>query len=136
MQNLELEAEQTFDRGTPSARRFNLRENGASEKEIDFLLHRRVELNAMTSDQLVRWIERKLRKHGVRKVIPNAETLARQYRARIQGIEIRQAVAKMQAKVGTIPVPADLAKKIAEFLKKNPYASWDSAVAAIAERRR
>jgi hypothetical protein len=134
VQELGLEAEETFDRGATSARSLNLRENGASEQEIEFLLDRRVELNAMTSDQLVRWIERKLREHSIRKVIPNAETLARQYRAHIQGIKIRHAVAKMQAKVDAVPVPADLTKKIAEFLKKHPYASWDSAVAAIAER--
>jgi hypothetical protein len=134
VQELGLEAEGTFDRGTRSARRFNLRENGAREEEIEFLLDRRVELNAMTSDQLVRWIERKLSEHGILKVIPNAETLARQYCAHIQVIEIRHTVAKMQAKVDAIPVPANLANNVAEFLKEHPYASWDTAVALIAKR--
>jgi hypothetical protein len=132
VRDLGLEAEQTFDRGSASARRFNLRENGATEEEIEFLLRQRVELNALTSDKLVTWIERKLRAHGVRKVIPNAETLARAYRGRLQGINISQAVAKMQAKAGAITVPADLAEKVSAFFNKHSYASWDSAIAAIA----
>jgi hypothetical protein len=46
---LDLEPEAVFDGGTTSARRFNLSENGATEEEIEFLLHRRVDLNAMTN---------------------------------------------------------------------------------------
>jgi hypothetical protein len=47
VRQLRLQAEDTFDRGTASARRFNLRENGATEEEIEFLLRQRVELNAL-----------------------------------------------------------------------------------------
>ena len=55
--------------------------NGANEEEIDFLLGgRRVELNAMTSDQFVTFIEEKLEEHGVAKVIPDEELLAEAYR--------------------------------------------------------
>jgi hypothetical protein len=133
---LDLEPEQTFDRGTASARRFNLRENGATEEEIEFLLHRRVELNAMTSDKLVAWIEQKLRAHRIRKVVPDAKTLVRAYRARVQGYKIRSAIAKMQAQADTVAVPADLTKKVAAFLKKHPHASWNSAIAVIAEQER
>ena len=53
-----------------------LKENGATEEEIEFLLRRRVELNAFTSDQLVEWIEEKLEEHGVEKVVPEEDTLA------------------------------------------------------------
>jgi hypothetical protein len=131
---LDLEPEQTFDRGTASARHWNLRENGATEEEIEFLLRQRVELNALTSDRLVAWIEQKLHAHRIRKVVPDAKTLLRAYRARVQGIEIRKAVATMQAQADTVSVPADLAKKVAAFLKKHPHASWNSAIAAIAEQ--
>ena len=62
----------------------NLRTNGASEEEVEFLcgaFHwpyyrgRRVELNAFASDQLVAWIEQKLRATGVKKIIPGDEVL-------------------------------------------------------------
>ena len=62
------------------AARLNLRENGATLEEIDFLIHRRVELNAFASDQLIEWIERKLEQHGVSKVVPDNDTLADAYR--------------------------------------------------------
>jgi len=39
------------------ARRINLRQNRATSEEAEFLLHQRVELNALTSDQLVAFIE-------------------------------------------------------------------------------
>ena len=62
-----LQSEQAFDTGTRNRRAANLRENGATEPEIEFLLDNRVELNAMTSDQLVAFVEGKLRQHGVKK---------------------------------------------------------------------
>jgi hypothetical protein len=133
VRELDLQPEDTFDRGDEDARSRNLRENGASEEEIEFLLDQRVELNALTSDQLIAWIERKLAEHGIRKIVPDREMLDRQYRARVRGHEIVRAIAKMEANAGKIKVPRDLAKQVAAFLKKHPYASWDSAVAAIAK---
>ena len=58
---------------------YRLRINGATEAEIEFLLEgpegvgRRVELNAMTSDQFIAFVERKLEEHGVAKVVPNTD---------------------------------------------------------------
>ncbi len=43
--------------------RWNLRENGATPEEIEFLLEQRVELNAFASDELIDWIEGKLEDH-------------------------------------------------------------------------
>ena len=47
-----LETEAVFDSGDEYQRRRNLRENGATPEEIDFLLKERVELNAMASDDV------------------------------------------------------------------------------------
>jgi hypothetical protein len=41
----------------------------------------------------------------------------------------------MKAEADNIKIPRDLAKKVAAFFKKHPYASWDSAIAAIARRQ-
>src|SRR5262249_59710515 len=53
VRELDLQDEEVFDKGRPSVRRANLRENGATGEEIEFLLHRRVERKATNSGQLV-----------------------------------------------------------------------------------
>src|SRR5258708_29361368 len=61
--------------------RENLARNGATPDEIEFLLHKRVELNAFTSDALVAWIEAKLDAYGVtrrsRMIMLSSRTLNR-----------------------------------------------------------
>jgi hypothetical protein len=52
-----------------------LKQNGATEEEVEFLVRDRVELNAFTSRGLVGWLERKLEAAGVRKVVPPPETM-------------------------------------------------------------
>src|SRR5215468_5848838 len=66
----------------------NLRENGATEAEIEFMVRdfdttrstRRVELNAMTSPQFISFVERKLKDHGVKKIVPDKAELTGTYR--------------------------------------------------------
>lgn len=64
----------------------NLWENGATKEEREFLcgarglggyVGQRVELNAFASRPLVEWVEGKLDRHGVRKVVPDDATLER-----------------------------------------------------------
>ena len=49
-------SEDVFDKGSEDARAANLLLNGATEEEVAFLLTRRVELNALASDQLVAFV--------------------------------------------------------------------------------
>jgi len=51
-----------------------------------------VELNAMTSDQLVTFVERKLEHHGIKKVIPDEEELAGAYRLFARSDVVEQIV--------------------------------------------
>jgi hypothetical protein len=74
-----LQSEDVFDRGSPAKNRENLRSNGATAEEIEFLLEQRVELNALASDELVAFIERKLAEQGIAKVIPRKEQLEEAY---------------------------------------------------------
>src|SRR5262245_24340350 len=78
--DLEASAEDAFDRGRDFKKRQNLLQNGATAEEAEFLLRKRVELNAMTSDQLVAFIERKLQEQGVKKIVPNSDLLGETYR--------------------------------------------------------
>jgi hypothetical protein len=84
VEELGLDGEEVFDRGSPEAITANLRGNGATKSEIKYLLQQRVELNAMTSDQLVAFVERKLDDNGVKKLIPSTRLLADAYRCAVE----------------------------------------------------
>ena len=61
--------------------------------KLEFLLNRRVELNALASDQLVGFIERKLAEHGIRKVIPQADLLGDAYRLFVNSARLEKNLA-------------------------------------------
>ena len=127
-------AEAVFDKGSREARSANLRENGATDAEIEFLLNRRVELNALPSDRLVHFVERKLIAHGVRKFVPGTRLLQQTYRTFAHEERARPLVEKALAEAAKGPafaVPANLQDRVAAFLKKNPRCPWDVAVAKI-----
>jgi hypothetical protein len=126
-------SEDVFDRGSEEARAANLRFNGATAEEVEFLLRRRVELNALTSDVLVNFVERKLEAHGVAKVMPRADDLAKAFRLFKEGERIRRLVEKELAKPNKVAVPKDLAKRVRAYLKQHPAEPWDAAVRRFAE---
>jgi hypothetical protein len=133
---LETSAEDAFDRGGDFAKRRNLQLNGATDDEVEFLLNQRVELNALTSDQLVGFIERKLAEHGIRKVIPQADLLGEAYRlfvnsARLEKI-VEEAIEDIEDQ-DDLDAPVDLRERVAEYLQRHPESRWDAAVAAIAD---
>jgi hypothetical protein len=133
-----LQAEAVFDKGDADARRANLLQNGTTEDEAEFLLHQRIELNAMTSRQLVAFVERKLAQHRIRKVVPDSNELAGAYRLfthERQAVEVvKRELAKLNGAAG-IAVPADLAARVAAYLEAHPTSRWDAAVAAICRRQ-
>jgi hypothetical protein len=70
-----------------------LKRNGATNAEIEFLLDgQRVELNAMTSGQLVEFVKRKLVEHGVTKVVPTRAHLDAAYRLAVRSERLRKVV--------------------------------------------
>ena len=122
----------------PGGSRKNLRENGATPQELEFLVRggQRVELNEFTSDHLIDWIERKLKQHGVKKVIPDDETLADAYQRAVLVGKINSHIEEAREKENTTRVPKTLARQVRVLLKKEPTLSWDEAVSRIVERRR
>jgi hypothetical protein len=126
----------------------NLKANGATRKEINFLLSgraqrtkrgvpgQRVELNAMTSDQMVPWLERKIREAGIEKVIPPNEVIEAGYRQllaqkKLHGV-IKAAIPGIERQVQRLPLPSGLVKNVKARLKANPELPWDAALAAEA----
>ena len=136
----------TLGKSDPS---LNLSENGATQDEIDFLcsnrregwyeqnyIGKRVELNAFRSGDFIEWIESKLKEHGIKKVIPDNQTLKSAYRRAAlinilnEKLEmfidvVREEVAKLN--------PQQLTQKTKKLLKQKPEMSWDQAIADIAD---
>jgi hypothetical protein len=146
---LGLETEHQFhSKGDKYALIANLRENGATEAEIAFMFAdfdttrstRRVELNAMTSPKFIAFVERKLKEHGIAKVVPDQDLLAEVYAGlkRGQRLEeaLQQAVEDLQdddEEDGAVDfkVPKDLPRRIRALLKRQPTLRWDAALAEI-----
>ena len=112
-----------------------LRRHGATPDEIDFLRTSRVELNAMTSRQLVNFIEAKLAAHEVAKLVPDAATLERQARRVIEHRLREQALTKLSARIAkqaaAAALPENLAERIAGVFEQYPEIPWDEAVALV-----
>ena len=133
-----LEAEDVYFKSTWAATQ-NLRENGATENEIEFLLHHRVELNAFASDELVAWIEKKLDEHGVTKVVPDDDDLADAYQRARRLAAVQDRIDEVlkdiegEDKDADEKEPDDLRDEIQKRLRKDPKLPWDAVVREIAE---
>jgi hypothetical protein len=114
-----------------------LRECGATEAEIEVLATRRVELNALSSRQLVDLVEAALTEHEVEKVVPDAEDLAAAWRAAKARADIAAAVAKANKlaakRWAKAEAPDDLADQVQALLEDDPSIPWDAALRQIAE---
>ena len=123
--------------GSDHAVAANLRQNGATQEEIQFLLSNRVELNAFASDELVAFIERKLDALGIKKVVPDDATLAlAAERARAKALineKIEEVVEEASEQAKQMAAVADLAASVRALLEQDRELSWDAAVARIVE---
>ena len=130
-----LVSEPYFPKGDPCAVVDNLRLNGATQDEVDFLLSRRVELNAFTSREFIEFIESKLTEHGVKKVVPDDDTLEKAYRRAVQityvngHIEEIEDAAKEHA--DDIDIPDDLGERVRKGLIRDPHLPWDDVIAEL-----
>jgi DNA topoisomerase VI subunit B len=133
---LQDRAEAVFDKGNAEKRAANMRKHGASEDEIRFLLHRRVELNALSSDRFVQFIEGKLAEHGVTKIVPTNDELERAYKLFANGRRIEAIVRDTMHNVSNtdLPIPSNLRFQVQEYLMQNPSCRWDEAVEQVACR--
>lgn len=124
------------------ARQETLAEHGATDEEIEFLAPsdededcRRVELNVMTSPQLVEFVERKLNEYGVAKVVPDDDVIQAHARRLLERALTEKAIAEIAPdiaqKAKRLELPADLADRIEGILVDRPALSWDRATAEI-----
>jgi hypothetical protein len=134
-----LESE-TVEVPNREARRETLERHGATDDEVEFLAPydgfcRRVELNAMTSRDLVEFVEMALRINDVEKVIPDAEVLVSHARHRLEtklsADLLAQHAETISAAAAATELPADLADRVATLLEDEPALSWDQALARL-----
>jgi len=114
-----------------------LRRNGATPADIAFLQrNRRVELNMLTSDQLIELIEAKLIRMGITKVVPDPDLLASAYRRAYQVGILNRALAAAaddaRREATEIDVPDLLVDRVRAYLEEHPEEPWDSAIASLA----
>jgi hypothetical protein len=119
--------------------RLKLDECGANEEECQFLVRRdasggwtgqRVELNAMTSDQFIAWLEEKLGEAGVQKLVPDQATLENAYRRAVRQKRVQEAVEEALSYIDdeeAIPLPDDLEARVREELDGSAK-SWDQVL--------
>ena len=136
-----LETEPVTYHGDPM---WNLRDNGATKEEIEILVQssrygyyegERVELNAMTSEQFIEWLERKLVEAGIEKLIPENETLVSAYRRAVFLQRMQDAQDKVREQIlrQSIEVPDSLANQVRDEINDSPELAWDEVVWNIAE---
>jgi hypothetical protein len=110
-----------------------LRRAGQSSDAVAFLSDQRVELNAMTSRELVDFVERKLKQHGIGKVTPKGARLADAYQMFAASDRLSEAFDQLKEKLEAedqeeIKVPDDLEAQIEKLLKEKPDITWHRAV--------
>ncbi len=112
-----------------------LREHGATDDEVEYLREKRVELNAMTADVFVAFLERKLSENGVRKVVPSNDVMQAHARSVLTRAITNQRLAAMrkeiEAEAAAVALPAKLRAQVTALLKREPELPWDLAVARI-----
>ena len=125
------------ERGSAAKRRANMRHNGATAAEAEYLLDRRVELNALTSEEFIAFVERKLTEHGVGKVVPTKAVLNSTYRMLAQGREVEKVIKRELRKLNghqSVRVPSNLMAQVEDYLRRNPTHRWDKAVASLVRK--
>jgi hypothetical protein len=136
-----------------------LRKNGATPEEVALLRGeqiekrikgkieirfkgKRVELNAMTNPQLIAFLERGLKKHGVRKIIPDEDLLQEEYYQNVweQRVESRmeevEREVEREMEMESFTPPKGLGRKVAHQFKLDDAQSWKDAIGALVQEKK
>ena len=93
----------------------------------------------MTSPQFVTFLERKLKEHGIAKVVPGEDELAEAYKFFRQNLDIEKVIERELKQRKTdedaIEVPDDLAEQVRKILSTRSQLRWDSALYKVAGGR-
>ena len=120
-------------------------EDISDEDWDEWLQTNRVELNAMTTPQLIAWLDQKMADHG--KLIPPTEVLEQELAVRIES-KVRAALTERilrEAKLGEqvaaaiakikLPDGERLARDTGKLFKRRPDSEWRDHIEAVARDR-
>jgi hypothetical protein len=135
VQAMGLDFEKYSPGGDWDKRAETLQRHGATDAEIKRLQKERVELNAMTSGQFVRFVTDQLKAHGVTKLVPDAGTIERHARQVLERTLLNRRLRALQPKIksvaGGVKLPADLRQQVEALLRRDQTLPWDVATARI-----
>jgi hypothetical protein len=84
----------------------------------------------------VAWIEAGLKRHGVKKVVPDERTLETAFRRAaanvLVGRRLEKVIRQARAKARRATLPEGLARQVKARLDADPTSSWDEVVAEVA----
>jgi len=136
---VDLPSEPVYYDQTTNPKIYLRQDCGATSEETEFLVSKRdyrgyqgkrVEINAMTSEQLIEWLDRKLAEHNVKKLVPDAETITVAYKRAVFLNRIREKIEEIVEDIedDTIEILDGLSELVAERLAERPKESWDRIV--------
>jgi hypothetical protein len=112
----------------------------------EWLQTHRTELNAMTTPQLIEWLDEKMETYGSGKLIPPPAVLEEQLKTRVEGkvrSEITERIlreadldAQVDAAIAAIELPdgVALASGVQRMFEGQPDAEWRAHIEVIAEK--
>jgi hypothetical protein len=140
---LEVETIEAKDRRKPVANYVLIQD----DDWMEWLQTHRVELNAMTTPQLIEWLDEKMERFGPGKLIPPAKVLEQDLKARVKGkvrAEITEQIlreagldSQVDAAMAALDLPdgEELASGIQQMFEGRPDAEWRAHIEVIAEER-
>ena len=137
----------TYKQGIDPA--YYLRNCGATPEEVAFLVRGgshgwyggdRVEINAMTSEQLIEWLDRKFAEHGVKKFIPNENTIVAAFKRALFLQRMQEEMEELEEDLGKeikeeVTHPKKLHYKVAKEMANGGTKSWDEVVWELATEK-
>ena len=139
VQQLQLQPERAFYKGREFQPQRKLLQNGATDKEVEFLLRAGVELERDDIGSVVTFIERKLQRHGIKKIVPHKDRLDDAYRLAIRTYATKKIISrelKEAERSRSRQTAVQSQHTSPEYLKTHPQARWDEAVNKIAKAAR
>jgi hypothetical protein len=120
-----------------------LRSCGATEEECNYLVSsghygnwdgQRVEINMLTTEELIEFLERKFTEQGIKKVVPDEETLRKAYRRAVFCKTLEEKAEEIEIEQEDIGIPDGLMQTISDKLAEDPSQSWDEALWELADK--
>jgi DNA topoisomerase VI subunit A len=143
----DLDSESVVYKQSVDPRYYLQRDCGTTAEEANFLVTgrsyrsyvgQRVEINAMTSEQLINWLDKKFAEHGVKKYIPDdMDTIIRAYqRAKfLQRVDEEIEKIAEEIEMEDVDNPDHLYQEIVQEIQNSEgdVRSWDQVVWDLAE---